>query len=368
MADKKIIQKIIDLHRPFSYCYVGVLRDILHYYGHNLSEYLIYGLMGGLNFFYSYPDVQIPGYAPLFWISGDPDADPRDTFCSTLGIYQDSGITADPDESWEIVKSMVDRNQPVMIDVAFSGDYITCLNVPFFVKKLGKIMNDGSLIDFTVGGQKAAVVGYDLDEDIVYILDSMVAGVNKVPLSVLKTARSLTDCYIPPRNEWSVYYIPQKLIPLEIAIKDSILLSVHNMLNFSKYDHLNVFTGIHGMRKLVDDLPYWLEMADEKTVRQSAYFIHILGWSTGRGQFRPFFSHFLKEASDIIHEDRLKPLANMYKEISLLWADVCKSAKLTIFSVKKGLLQKGSLKKLKTIVDRETEAIMMLKEISDSWE
>jgi hypothetical protein len=360
---KKVLEKFYKIHRPCSYCYAGIFRDILHYYDHELTENMVFGLMGGINFFYTYPDVKLPDAAPIYWIAGDPGVDPRDTFCRTIGIYQELNITDDADLGWEIVKSRIDHNQPIMIDVAFTDYYISCLSIPKVVQVLHKTVVKRSPVDFIIGGQKAAVIGYDLDEDIAYLVDAMVPKINTIPLSILKRARN-EQCYMPPRNEWSAYYVPQKLIPFENSLREAISFTVHNMINPSKFS-MNIYTGLEGLQKFVEEFPNWEDLTDEKTLRQSLYFMFTMMWYTGRGFFRPFYSKFLKEASAILDEPDLIGIGDRYYELSQIWGRICRLIEPTIH---KGKLNTKLLPLLSEVLDKETEAIYQLKNIAARWE
>lgn len=360
---KKVLEKFYKIHRPCSYCYVGIFRDLLHFYNHELTENMVFGLMGGVNFFYTYPDVKIPDTAPIFWIAGDPSFDPRDTFCRTTGVYQELNITDDPDLGWEIVKSRIDHNQPTMIDVAFASYYIDCLSIPKVVKIIQNKFVKKAPVDFIIGGQKAAIIGYDLDEDVAYVVDTMTPKINKIPISILKRARS-ENCYMPPRNEWSAYYVPQKLIPFQNSLRESISYTAHNMINPSKFS-MKIYTGLDGIKKFVEEFLNWEDITDEKTMRQSLYFMYTLGWFTGRGLFRPFYSKFLNEASVILDEPDLLQLSEKYHELSLLWGKICKLVEPTIY---KGSLSKKLLPLLPEVLEKETEAIYQLKDVASKWE
>lgn len=296
------MRKIVDgfVHRVGAHCESTALRDVFEHFGFHFSEEMLFGLDGTFGFVYwkrkdSIPPLGIGGKIAMF-----PHKLP-----SLLGFQVEKKTTTSQEKAWNCVKNLIDRDIPVILhaDMAFL-DY---MHVP----KNGEHF----------GAHTIVLAGYDLDQGEAYIADSKFQGLQAVSLENLAKARSSTFKPYPPRNEWFEFTLPQKLKPLNEAIKATITETAKSMLE----PPIKIF-GIKGMRYLADDITNWHSILPQSKLSLTLLlgYVWIEEAGTGGSVFRRLYSGFLKEASDVLRNDEFGKASQLIMESANTWTEVAK--------------------------------------------
>jgi len=287
-------------HRVGAHCESTALRDVFEHFGFHFSEEMLFGLDGTFGFVYwkrkdAIPPLGIGGKIAMF-----PHKLP-----SLLGFQVEKKITASQEKAWNGVKDLIDRNIPVVLhaDMAFL-DY---MHVP----KNGEHF----------GAHTIVLAGYDLDKGEAYVADSKFQGLQAVSLENLAKARVSKFKPYPPRNEWFEFTLPQKLKPLNGAIKATITETAKSMLE----SPIKIF-GIKGMRYLADDITNWPSVLPQPKLSLTLLlgYVWIEEAGTGGSVFRKLYSGFLREASDVLHSEEINKAGQLIMQSANVWTEVAK--------------------------------------------
>jgi len=296
------LRKVVDgfIHRVGSHCESTALRDVFEYFGFRFSEEMLFGLDGTFGFVYwkrkdAIPPLGIGGKIAMF-----PHKLP-----SLSGFKVEKKTTTSEKKAWNRVKELVDRDIPVIMhaDMAFL-DY---MGVP----KNGEHF----------GAHTIVLAGYDLEGGKAYVADSKFQGLQEVSLENLAKARSSKFKPYPPRNKWFELTLPQKLKPLDQAIRATISETAKNML-----ESPTKILGINGMRYLADDIANWPNILPQPKLSLTLLlgYVWIEEAGTGGSVFRRLYSKFLKEASDVLRNEEIDKASQLVMKSANVWADVAK--------------------------------------------
>jgi len=291
---RKMVNEFV--HRHGVHCTSTSLRDVFEFYGYKLTEEMVFGLDCGVGFVY-WP---MKGAVPPVFIGGRGSKGIEDV-CRILGIKWEKKTTASAKKAWQAVKSLIDNNVPVMLQVdMFYLDY--------FRGKTGHF-----------GGHTIVLAGYDEEKREAYVTDihndkieakRRKDGLFATSLESLAEARNSTYKPFPPKNAWFNLALPKETAPLENAIKTALKTNAERFLNPPVRN-----LGIRGIRRFADQIVSWPDVIRGKicdpiqtkteipmlklTLHLAYVFIEEAG--TGGGLFRRIYSRFLREASHIVH-------------------------------------------------------------------
>jgi len=296
------LRKLVDgfTHKVGAHCESTALRDVFEHLGFSFSEEMLFGLDGTFGFIYwkrkdSVPPLGVGGKVAMF-----PHKLP-----SLLGFNVKEKTTTSQKRAWNHVKELIDRNIPVILhaDMAFL-DYMR-------VPKNGEHFGVHTIV----------LAGYDLERREAYVADSKFPGLQTVSLENLVKARSSTFKPFPPRNMWFEFTLPQKLKPLDQAIKAAITETAKNMLE----PPVKIF-GIEGTRYLADDITNWPKILPQPRLSHTLLlgYVWIEEAGTGGSVFRKLYSGFLREASDVLRSEEIKKASQLITESGNAWTDAAK--------------------------------------------
>jgi len=272
------------------------MRDLFEYYGFPMSEAMAFGLDGTMGFGYFdtagqisfIPDSDIP-----FFLGGKQGTiEPNSLACRLLGITFRKQSFTSADKAWEESKRMLTQNIPLIlkVDIAY---------MPYEGF-------DERLDEAHFGGHAITLAGYDEEKGLAFIGDTEFEGFQKVPIDILKTARSSTygPKFLHPSNtQFSMTPRPDgKHPPLTGGVRLAIQRVVNNMLRPS----MN-YNGIQGLKGFANSILTWEDKLNKSITNSKGNEIslaslmfeltygYIETWGTGGASFRKLYKSFLEE-------------------------------------------------------------------------
>lgn len=253
-------------HIPGHHCGSTALRDVCHFYGHELSESMCFGLGNGIGFFYVNGDQIGLDISPSRLFGGRTPVLEADFF-NNLGIPFD--WHEDDDFPWPDMRQWIDRDVPVLLmcDLKYLGYYNTSTHF---------------------SGHVIVLAGYNEGE--VLLADTHFETLQRASLDELSAAMVSQHFPLPVKNNW--HEIDRFDLPdLEWAGRQAISQAASNML-----EPQMPLGGISGIRSLADDIVNWGAAEDMTWCARFGYQV-IEKRGTGGGNFRRLYAGFLEELS-----------------------------------------------------------------------
>jgi hypothetical protein len=318
-------------HAPNAHCSSTSIRDILRFDNQEFSEATIFGLGGGLGFFY-FSDAALN---PSRRFNGRAD-DLESKFYRLLGSPLD--WKGRWDAAW--MANTLANGRPLLAqtDIAYLPHY---QGAP------------GEVVHFPLHG--VVIAGIDTDSGVAYIADTFSADLLPVPFDNLKAALIGEGCpMMRPFNIAEACVVEVSVT--EELIAQAIRTAVEEMLNPNRRE-----LGIGAMRRLAGDLQRWHESPDWAWCARFAY-QSIEKRGTGGGGFRSLYADFLNQAEGRISELKRIQAESRMREAAQHWtglADLCKTA---FVEQEPGLLSDAGL--LVSAIARHEENL--LRDMSDA--
>ena len=274
------------------------LKDMFAYAGHDLPEAALFGLGEGLSFFYwRSKNVKYPALGgrikPL-------ELDVR--ACRNLGVALTVRTSTSPKRAYEALKTTLQNGVPSMIwaDAYYLG-----------------YLHSGA----HYGAHNLVVAGIDEDKDVVYVADHQRDGLIELPITQLIEARASLHKPLPPKNRWLEFTFPSRVSVDEKMIMEAIGRNAMEMLNSSMRN-----LGVGGIYYFGNCIEYWKDHYSEMDIRETCMIARdaIEKNGTGGGLFRYMYADFLDYAYGVTGIDRLKALADGYRQAGLLWTQTAK--------------------------------------------
>ena len=285
--------KLIDRfhHTPGAHCGSTAMRDMLCTIGIDVSEAMCLGLGSGLGFTY----LRDPrGNPPSHIFYGRTINFERD-LCVHLALDFVDGAEDDSERAWQIAKSWVDHNIPVLLHVELSG-------MPYYNTRT------------RFPGHRVLLVGYDDAWQSAFLADTHFPDLQTIAYDALRAARTTPLPPIPLRNEWLVIKSARQSTPLTDAIPLALRDNAIAMLNPTVPNF-----GVMGMKTLGDDFATWDQSADWELCARFGYQnIDVRG--TGGGFFRKMHAQFLREAESMDAINPSMKFADEMQEIATAWS------------------------------------------------
>jgi len=299
------------VHRPGVHCESSALHDIFEFHGFKFSEPMIFGLGSGLGFVYWYSKSGDMVLQPSYPFVGGRARDLYNNLCSSLGVSVKVNKTSSKKRAYETLKDLIDMDIPVMIFVDMP--YLKYLGLPEQAH---------------FGSHVVVIAGIDEDKGIVYIADTMYKGLQTATLKELEEARASTFKPFPPQNRWFTFKFPDKITPVEVAIRNAISKTAKSML-YPPIKNL----GVKGINHFADEIVKWPKLfpVDNALYRQfyEVNYVMMEEDGTGGGLFRYLYSRFLKEAGEILKNEKLAELGQCYHQIGQKWTTIAKLVRET---------------------------------------
>jgi len=288
---KKIINNWV--HIPGLHCGSVTLRDVMTHYGYNWSEPMCFGIGGGLGFYYSIRDDISPSH--MIFVRGPAM---ETTF---LSLIDKSTLWKHANENvLDTVKQYIDEDIPVIIqtDIYYLEYYNSSTHFP---------------------GHIVSVWGYDDETETIFVADSHLEGLQKIPYDNFKEGMSSEDPSNPLDNNFIDVNFDRTVGPLKDIIPEAIRENARKMLN--GYTGGRGESGVHKIKLWSEDLPNWKDVSDWKWCLRFGYQV-IKKRGVGGAGFRWIYRDFLLEAEDIIPSLKELNLSAKMDLIGNKWSDI----------------------------------------------
>jgi hypothetical protein len=284
------------------------MRDMLKFYGHDLTEDMVFGLGAGLGFlYYRNPKMRPPAYV------GGRVYNLEDNLCRNLGFEANVVSGFGPREGWEEVRRMLDSGTPVMVhaDVHYL-DYLR------------------AKVHFS--GHRIVLVGYDDNAGVAFVADNDRDTVQRCSLEGLAKARSSTWFPQPADNALYHFRVPERLVPLEEAIPPAVRDVVRYNLTLAPEwsciveDGVTAAYGMTGLRLFATEVPGWSDTMEDDVLTLTCKNVYVTAEKGGTGyggNFRRMYGRFLEEAAGVLGEERLESIGGEFISIGDRWTDLC---------------------------------------------
>ncbi|MGC1121905.1 MAG: BtrH N-terminal domain-containing protein [Candidatus Methanofastidiosia archaeon] len=296
---------ILDNFKYFGgkHCQTTALRNILRYYGIDMSEELLLGLGGGLGFIYWYMK-QMP--APFVGgRSGGRNEEFMTKMMERMGgkgsLFETGSIKRGHGHLMEVLR----RGEPVYTYVDMA--YLPYLALPG---------------DAHFGAHTIVVYGVDEQEDSVHVSDRG-NGPFTVSVEDLTNARNSKFPPFQPKNKILEIEVPEQPIDVKEGIVEAIKECCYTMQNppITNFG----LAGIKKWAKIIPDWPKQFQGLNLYGCLMNVYIYIEIGGSGGSA-FRPMYAEFLREASQIIGNPELESVADLFEESGRMWSEVAEAA------------------------------------------
>lgn len=288
------------------HCITASLKQVFAYYGHPLSEAMIFGMGAGLDFTY----INLAA-APM--VSGRSKVMEFEAVLSQqLGVVIQVKQPKDYENAFAQAKQMIGQNDPVVVYV----------DMPM-LSYLG--LNQ----DSHFGGHSVVLFGFDEEQELFYVSDRDSAGCpirtpkgmigedhHLVPYDEMRAARSSNHRPFSANNKYLTFdFAGYEGIHRE-NLTEAIRLTCDKMLNLPAG-----LKGIRSMEKFAREIQKWgkLEPNKLRLAGITNYFQISADGGTGGGIFRRLYGEFLMEAAQIPGCDAIRDIGAEFVMLAEQW-------------------------------------------------
>jgi len=306
-------------HIMAAHCESGTVTALLNHHGMNITEPMVFGISSGI--FFAYLKTPVMDF-PMFAVRSMP-GHVRSKFAKRTGVRFKSRKYRNPEKAERDLNELLDRNQPVAVQVDFfymnyfPAWYRIHVNVHFIT-----------------------VIGRDGDK--YFVSDSYHPQIAEISREALMKARFAGGSMAPKGFMFYPVHVPGN-IDLEKALKEGLRGAIYNMLKIPL-----PFIGVKGIRRFADKIVEWPKYArDEDFLADKIFRITIFleDQGTGGGGFRFLYASFLQEASKVLNNTVLSEMSKEMMKIGDGWREV------SLASAKIAKQRDFSREKLKEIGD-----------------
>lgn len=291
------MRKLINnwIHIPGLHCGSVALRDVITYYGYQLSEAMCFGLGSGLGFFYTQCEDMSPTRAiHLRGFGMEPN------FFSLIDRPTKWKLESDADRASELLRDYVNEGIPLLIqtDIFYLDYYRSSSHFP---------------------GHVVCVWGYDDESENVFLSDTGFEGLQSASYEGLKMARCSKAKPYPLNNNWFEVYLEKPIPELSEIVPMAIYNNAKSMLEGERSPR-----GVSGIETIISwakELEFWGEAQDWQWSSRFAYQV-IEKRGTGGGGFRWIYRDFLLEAEEIVPNLKSLGLPGKMDLLGRKWSDL----------------------------------------------
>ncbi len=352
---ERVLIKDFKHRRGIQDCKTLALRDVLEFYGLNLSPESCFGLGGGLDF----NCIEYNGgkkNVPLVSIWGR-NMDLEKNVCQSFNIKQNLYLESDPKKAWSIVKNFVDNGVPTIIDL--DGTYLH-----------GSIPEKSNTSYWGITSS-AVVIGYEKINAEVHVLltNGLLRSLYTLRLEDLINARQSQCLPFPPQNKCYSFVFPDKLTSKKEVLEKSFKQVLLNMLHSPDQTR-----GVQGISNFSSKLKMLLNQIEhlQKEIADKYLYIQaqsiIGGFQAGSSTFfRKEYAAFLLEFGKRYRNKTMQNCGKNYALIAKEWSEIRKNL-VNAQKEKKGisLIFQEITKKLDNLAIFEHEALNNLKALVNS--
>lgn len=282
-------------HIPGIHCGSVSIRDVVHYYGIELSEAMCFGMGSGLGFFYAYDNDMSP--SRNIHVRG-PHMEPN--FFSLLSDTSSWKYEQDDEKALNTALEFLKNDIPVFIqtDIYYLGYYNSNTHFP---------------------GHVVVLCGFDDGNEIVYLSDTGFDELQKVSFQELKKSRSSKSKPYPLNNNWFEISRLNKDINLSELIPISLKKNAEMMIEGVASPRGT--SGVDSIKKLAEDLPAWGKAEDWRWCVRYSYQVIQKRGTCGAG-FRWMYREYLKEAESYFQLIASNNLTERMGDIGSIWFEV----------------------------------------------
>lgn len=301
---RKVIENFVP--QGGKHCITNSLKQIFTYYGHPISEEMLFGLASGLSFLYinQAASPMINGRTKIFEF--------ENKLAGRLNITIQCKSSKNYSRALRVSKQMIDTGHPVLIYV----------DMPY-LKYLGLDP------DSHFGGHAVVLYGYDETAQKFWISDrdnhdtpistplgQLAEDYHFVDYSELEKARSSSFRPFPANNKYLTFDF-SGLREIDKAILQSAVIETCDTMLHPPAKLL----GINGILKFSKEILKWKQFSPEKlkTAGVTNYFQISKDGGTGGGIFRKMYGEFLIESAPIMNNDQLLSLGQKFIDVSKQW-------------------------------------------------
>jgi hypothetical protein len=296
-------------HRRGGHCASSALRDVLEHRGLSygdapLTEGAVFGLGGGLGFFYA----ALPGMRPPLYLVGRGLDLERDV-AANLGAGLDLRQTDDPVAGLAWIRDEISAGRPAVVftDIAHL-DYLR--------------------VRMTNTRHVVVVVDVDEDEGVAWIADNDRDELQRCSLESLAAARSSNGFPEPNRHGTFVYDWPARLRDPRAAVADALGQAVSHMTAPGpSLGGVEGSFGLAGVDLLAEQYAGWPErFGDDLPGALDGLRVFIVKAGTGGALFRSLHATFLHDMADVLGDDALRSAARTYDALAERWRALAETA------------------------------------------
>lgn len=289
---------IIDFpHSRRKHCETGSIKNLLQFYGWEISEPMIFGIGSGL-FFLHFPWMKIHNIDSILFRVKPVKI--FDRFTKRLGIECHQETFKDPVQSMKKLDEMLEQGIP-------TGLVVGLAHLPY-LNAVG--------IKNQFNGHHIIIVGKE--EDTYYVSDPDMALPNElstISADDLRIARYPLGAMAPKGNLFYIKSLPE--IPdLRPSIIAGIKETCYNMLEIPF-----PFFGTKGIRYFSRRISKWeTKKGHDDTVKSFIWYLQLIeDAGTGGSAFRYIYADFLQESAKLFQDEKLLSLSDEMRLAGDIW-------------------------------------------------
>ena len=322
----ELLERYARVHRKGYDCRLTCSRNVLEYFGHQLSYSTLHGLSG--TFFFVYRTTNEP-LSRLLFPGGDigsyfwPISGQQLEVMANVAFLFNALLITNEDESLDAIRPYLAEGIPVMVALC-REELMKFRGVDFGESRW---FPDG----VSFGGHWVVVAGIamvtrdheEIDDrrGVAQVFETDQREVLEVPLDVLRHVRSYGDdnpgFLMKSRNQWAVLYPPERIPPFATLARTALHKVVHAMRHPPARQ-----CGIAALEAFCRELPDWCER-DDLGPRKLLATVKMLWLSSdlmvGGGMGRHSFGLFLRNAGRTLGADELTRAAESYAAACRAW-------------------------------------------------
>lgn len=325
------MKKIVDNFQTLGgkHCITNSLRQIFNFYGHPLSEEMLFGLGEGLDFTY----INL-AHSPM--VNGRSKVlEFENVLSNNLGVRIKCKKSNNNNKIFEETKSMIDNNNPVLV-------YVDMPYLPYLsMDKSGHF-----------GGHAIVLFGYDDEQGCFYISDrdnsdypirtpkgTIEKNYHLVSYTQMEMARASSFRPFPANNKYLTFDFTNFHGINSIGIFNAILAVCNKMLSPAAK-----LKGIYGIEKFSKEINKWAFFDTDKLriAGTTNYFQINADGGTGGGIFRKMYGDFLIEAADLLKHSDIQVIGLQFIDIADRWDNIASDMWKLSQSGQKSLLNQMS--------------------------
>lgn len=290
------MKQIVYNHKMAAHCETGTVTALLNHKGMNITEPMVFGIAGGIFFGY-FKTSQFT--FPTFIVRSKP-GQIRKNIEKQLGVKVISSRYKDPVQAEKELDMLIDNGIPVAVQVDFFYmDYLPAwqrvhINV-HFVTIVGR--NDQKYL----------------------VSDIYFPRIVEIDKETLRKGRFAKGSMAPKGFMFYIDAVPEN-IDYEKAIRKGIRKAVFNMLKIPI-----PFLGVKGIEMFARKINEWPKYArDEEHLSHEIMKINVLleDQGTGGAGFRFMFATFLRQASELLKDEKLFEMSKRMMNIGDSWREI----------------------------------------------